>query len=488
MPVSYSAEVCQMPVNAVADILNARSVAVVGATRVGEWGGGGFVAGLTLYGYKGQVYPINPKYDEIRGLKAYPSLRAIPGTVDYVISSIPAPQVPPMLEEAAEKQVKAVHLFTARLGETGRPDAIALQNQILEIARRSGFRLLGPNCMGVYYPAGGMSFHTDFPKETGETGLISQSGMLAREIVLAAPLKGTYFSKVFSYGNAIDLNECDFLDYLAGDPETRVIMMYIEGVKDGRRFLKTLQQATAVKPVIILKGGQGESGARATSSHTGSLAGASRVWDAMVAQSGAVKADSIEELVELAAAFRLLPPAKGTRVGVTGGAGGSSVLAADQCEKAGLDVISLPAAFREELRRRNVSVWDWLGNPADLSIREDDSLSASLIMGMMAKDPNFDVLIAITGMPGRPPGAPELPTEVMLEQQYALKDARQKPFAAVVAEKGLRLSDMDSREWRMLCDTRSALIKLGVPFFPTIARAASALRKAYDYYHRRDSA
>ena len=112
-----------------------------------------------------------------------------------------------------------MHLFTARLGETGRPDAIVLQNQILEIARRSGFRLLGPNCMGVYYPAGGMSFHTDFPKETGETGLISQSGMLAREIVLAAPFKGTYFSKVFSYGNAIDLNECDFLDYLAGDPE-----------------------------------------------------------------------------------------------------------------------------------------------------------------------------------------------------------------------------------------------------------------------------
>ncbi len=474
-----------MSIDAVLDILNARSVAVVGATRVGEWGGGGFVAGLTLYGYRGPVYPINPKYDEIRGLKAYPSLRAVPGTVDYIISSIPARDVPAMLEEAAEKKAKAVHLFTARLGETGRPDAVALQNRILEIARQSGIRLLGPNCMGVYCPAGGMSFHTDFPKESGQTGLVSQSGMLAREIVLAGPLKGTFFSKVFSYGNAIDLNECDFLEYLAGDPETTVIMMYIEGSKDGRRFFRTLQQATAVKPVIILKGGQGESGSRATSSHTGSLAGASRVWDAMLTQAGAVKADSIEELVELAAAFRLLPPVRGIRVGVTGGAGGSSVLAADQCEKAGLEVIPLPEDFRAQLKQRGISVWDWLGNPADLSIREDDSLSASLIMGMMAEHPAFDVLIAITGMPGRPSGPPDLPTEVMLEQQYALKSARRKPFVAVVADKSLRLNDMDSREWRMLCDTRTALIKLGVPFFPTIARAAAALRKAYDYYLRR---
>jgi acyl-CoA synthetase (NDP forming) len=341
--------------------------------------------------------------------------------------------------------------------------------------------------MGVYYPAGGMSFHTDFPKESGRTALISQSGMLAREIVLASPLKGTYFSKVFSYGNAIDLNECDFLEYLAGDPDTDVIMMYIEGVKDGRRFIETLKRAVALKPVIILKGGQGESGARATSSHTGSLAGASRVWNGVIAQTGAVTADSLDELVDLAAAFRLLPPVRGIRVGVTGGAGGSSVLAADQCEKAGLDVVPLPPAFREELKNRGVSVWDWLGNPADLSIREDDSLSAKLVLELMAKDSQFDVLIVITGMPGGPPGQPSLPTEIMLQQQYSIETARQKPFAAVVANKGLRLIDMDSREWRMLCDTRTALIKLGVPFFPTIGQAASALRKAYEYYRRRDN-
>ncbi len=478
-----------MSVNAVAEILNARSVAVVGATRVGEWGGGGFVGGLTQYGYQGQVYPINPKYDEIRGLKAYPSLRAVPGNIDYVISSIPAKDVPAMLAEAAEKKVKAIHLFTARLGETGRAEAIALQNQILQMAHSGGFRLLGPNCMGVYYPAGGMSFHTDFPKESGETGLISQSGMLAREIVLASPLKGTYFSKVFSYGNAIDLNECDFLEYLADDPQTKVIMMYIEGVKDGRKFVKTLKRAVETKPVIILKGGQGQSGARATSSHTGSLAGASRVWQGMMAQTGAVAAESMDELVDLAAAFRLLPPVRGRRVGVTGGAGGSSVLAADQCEKAGLEVVPLSAAFREELQKRNVSVWDWLGNPADLSIREDDSLSAAMVLEIMARDTDFDVLIVITGMPGAPPGPPGQappPTEVMLQRQYAMDQARQKPFVAVVADKSLRLSDMESREWRMLCDTRTALIKLGVPFFPTIGRAASALRKAADYYRRRD--
>ncbi len=471
-----------MSVNPIDEVLHARSVAVVGATRSEGWGGGGFVAGLTQFGFKGKVFPVNPKYPEILGLKAYPSLKDIPDTVDYVISSVPAPEVPKMLEDAALKGAKTVHLFTARLSETGRPEAIDLERRILEIARARGMRIIGPNCMGVYYPAGGIAFHADFPKESGEVGMISQSGMLAREIVLAAPLRGIYFSKVFSYGNAADLNESDFLDYLAQDADTRVIMVYIEGVKDGCRFFEALKKATAIKPVVILKGGRGEAGGRATASHTASLAGASRTWDAMVAQAGGVSANSAEELIDLAAAFRFLPAVRGTRVGVAGGAGGSSVLAADQCEQAGLNVVPLSQAFRMELKSRGVSVWDWLSNPADISIREDESFSVGMVLEMMAKDPDFDVLIAIMGMPGRPPAQAGMAPDAFIQQQYRLESSRSKPFLAVVPDKSLRTSDMDSREWKSLCETRTALIKLEVPFFPTIGRAALSARKVFEHY------
>lgn len=469
--------------NPIDEILHARSVAVVGASPTGNWGGGGFLAGLVNYDFKGKIYPVNPKYTEAMGQKVYPSLLDIPDKVDYVISCVSANRVLEILEQAVQKEAKAAHLFTARLAETGREEGIETERKILELSKNSGMRLIGPNCMGIYSPADGIAFHGDFPKECGPIGLVSQSGMLAREIVKNSPLRGVYFSKVFSYGNAIDLDETDFLDYLADDPETNVILCYIEGTKDGPGLFKSLKYAASRKPVVVLKGGRGTSGERATASHTASLAGSSGTWEALITQTGAVMADSVEELIDLAVTFRFLPPVKGNKVGVAGGAGGSSVLAADACERAGLDVVPLSEGFRQELKARGVSVWDWLGNPADLSIREDDSLSVGLVLEMMAKDPDFDLLIAIMGMPGGPPGKPGLSPEEMMKQQYRLEVTRSKPFLGVVADKSLGVDD-DDFEWKGLCRTRTSLINLGVPFYPTIKRAAMAARKAYEYYQR----
>jgi len=472
-----------MSTSPIDEILRARTIAVVGAQRTGEWGGGGFVASLRVFGYTGKVYPVNPKYPEIQGLVSYPTLRDIPGPVDYVISSVPAKEVLKMLEDAAYKGVRNIHLFTARLAETGRPDAIALERQILKLAKASGIRILGPNCMGIYCPSARIAFHTDFPREAGPVGLISQSGMLARELVHAGPRRGIHYSKVISYGNAIDLNECDLLEFMIDDTETHVILMYIEGVKQGHRFFEILKRATAVKPVIILKGGWGEAGARATASHTASLAGGTRVWNTMVEQAGAVTADTAEELIDLAAAFNFLPPVTGKRVGVVAVGGGASVLSADQCERAGLEVIPLPDEFRSELKRQNISIWDWLSNPADFSIREDDRLSVGLIMEMMARDPHFDLLISIMGFAGRPAGEPGMLLEDALEQQYRLKSCQQKPFLAVVTEYGARSpEELASRDMKGSSEVRSVLLKRGVPFFATVARAALAARKMADYY------
>ena len=475
-----------MSSNPIDEILHARSIAIVGASPTGNWGGGGFLAGLVNYDFKGRIYPVNPKYTEAMGQKVYPSLLDIPDKVDYVISCVSANRVLEVLEQAVQKDAKVAHLFTARLAETGREEGIETEKKILELSRKSGMRLIGPNCMGVYSPADRIAFHGDFPKECGPVGLVSQSGMLAREIVKNSPLRGVYFSKVFSYGNAIDLNETDFLCYLADDPETRVILCYIEGTRDGPGLFKSLKYAASRKPVVMLKGGRGRSGERATASHTASLAGSSEAWEALITQTGAVLADSVEELIDLAVTFRFLPPIRGKRVGVAGGAGGSSVLAADACERAGLEVVPLSNGFRQELKARGVSVWDWLGNPADLSIREDDSLSVGLVLEMMARDPDFDLLIAIMGMPGGPPGKPGLSPEEMMKQQYRLEVTRSKPFLSIVADKSLGIGGEDDFEWKGLCRTRTSLNTLGIPFYPTIQRAAAAAIKAYTYYQHFD--
>ncbi|MBN2238435.1 MAG: CoA-binding protein [Dehalococcoidales bacterium] len=475
-----------MSENPVHEVLNAKSVAIVGATPTGNWGGGGFLSGLVNYDFPGKIYPVNPKYDEAMGVKCYPTLLDIPEDVDYMISCVPARLVLDILEQAVQKNVKTAHLFTARLAETGRAEGIETEKKILELAKKAGMRLMGPNCMGIYSPAHGIAFHGDFPHECGPVGLVSQSGMLGREIVKNAPLRGIYFSKVFSYGNAIDLNESDFLGYLADDPETSVILCYIEGAKDGPRLLKTLKYAASKKPVVLLKGGRGESGARATASHTASLSGSFRTWEALVAQTGVVLVDNVEELIDMAASFRFLPPLKGNHVGVAGGAGGSSVLGADACERAGLEVVPLSDAFRQALKDRGVSVWDWIGNPADLSIREDDTLSVGIMLEMMAKDPDFDCLIAIMGMPGGPPIPGKTPEEMMIHQ-YSLDVCRTKPFMAIVADKSIGIDDDKDFEWKGLCMSRTTLIKLGVPFYPTIDRAATSARKMYEYWKKQEN-
>ena len=190
------------------EILHPRAIAVVGASA-GSGRGSRFLAPLIELGYEGQIYPVNPKYTEVMGMKTYASVRDIPGVVDYVISSVPASQVLGMIMDCAEKGVKAVHLYTARFSETGRKEAADLEKEILNQARKAGIRIIGPNCMGVYYPEGGISFSSDMPRESGPVGLASQSGSAIYDIVDLAAQRGLHFSKAISYGNALDFNESD---------------------------------------------------------------------------------------------------------------------------------------------------------------------------------------------------------------------------------------------------------------------------------------
>jgi len=469
------------------EILHPKSVAVVGASAApGTWGYS-FTHHLLDYNYKGKIYPINPNYQEVLGIKVYPSLREVPGSVDYVISCVPAAQVLNMLTDCSERGVKCVHLYTARFSETGRPEAAELEQEILRQARKRGIRLIGPNCMGVYYPREGLSFAYDLPKESGSVGVASQTGGGAAILVQIAALRGIRFSKAISYGNALDFNESDYLDYFAQDPETKIILMYVEGVKDGKRFFTSLRRVATAKPVIVTKGGRGQAGSKAAASHTASLAGTMTAWQTAVTQAGAIPASDFDEMVDLAVSFYFLPPVRGTRVGISGGGGGPSVLSADECEEAGLDVVPLPTEIREELRTRVPQIWDWIGNPTDVSILGGFGFSGTEMLRLMVRSKGFDLLIAnITEVPlsRKEEALPRFMGEV--EDYIQISKQNSKPLLVVVGDKTLGIEEYSHWRWRMAGEMRTRLIAAGVPFYPTVSRAARAARKLIDYYRRQE--
>lgn len=463
-------------------IFHPQSIAVVGASANPRSQGHNYVRHLLDYGFQGNIYPVNPGISEALGLPVYPSVAAIPGPVDYVISCIPMQAVLDLVDQCAAKGVKAIHFFTARFSETGRSEAAELERELGRRARAAGIRIIGPNCMGLYNPSAGISFKYNLPREAGTVGFFSQSGGNAEELAYNASLRGVRFSKVISYGNALDLNEADFLEYFAHDPDTRVITGYIEGVKDGRRFMQTLRDAAAVKPVIILKGGRTSAGTKAVASHTASLAGSYQVWQAAVSQAGGLVAGSLDETIDLLVAFLFLPPAHGRSVGIAGGGGGRSVLSADEAEEAGLVVTPLPGEIREVLRERAPGVWDWVGNPVDGSILGAGSISVQELLAMMAESDHYDALIANVGedwILDRPEGREGLERTVEGFIQVARKTA--KPLTVV-------LGPADTPEewrWQAVMEARQHLIEAGLPVFPTVGRAARALRRFMAYHEQR---
>ncbi len=441
------------------------------------------------YGYRGKIYPINPNQKEVLGRKTYPGLKDVPEPVDYVICCLPASKVLALLAQCPPKEVKVIHFFTGRLSETGFGDAVELEKEILREARKHGIRLIGPNCMGIYHPKEGLSFGYEFPTEPGSVGAFFQSGGAATEFVRYASLRGIRFSKVVSYGNALDLDETDFLKYLVKDPETEVIASYIEGVKDGRRFLSALREAASSKPVIMLKAGRGSAGGRSVASHTASLAGSLRVWEGTIRQAGAILVRTLEELVDLVASFYFLPPVRGKRVGIVGGGGGKSVLSADEWEEAGFEVAPLSPEIREEIKRRVPEIWwDWIRNPVDVSIMPDEAWVTGLtgdVMRMMAAGSYFDLIVANLTVDA-PFGQDVLSVLVSKEVEdiIELKKMGAKPLVVVLNTGTLGIKDFEDWRWRLLAELNSLLVSARIPVYPTISQAARSIYRLAEYYRK----
>jgi len=347
-------------------LFSPNSVAIVGASSKPFSAGHQFTRFLIDDGFRGKVYLINPKASEILGRKAYPRLTEIPdSSVDYVICCIPADGVLSLLDDCSSKNVKLVHLFTARLKETRRAKEIRLQDEILEKARRLGIRILGPNCMGIYCPESGLSFSPNAPSEEGTVGVISQSGTFAGLFSTWGNIRNLRVSKAVSFGNAIDLDCPDFLEYFADDPETEIIALYMEGSKNGQRLKSVLAEASRKKPVIVLKGGVTEHGSRAASSHTGSLAGSPDIWSALFKQTGVIQVETFDDLANTVLAISRSAPPSGKGVSMITSTGGFSVIETDVCLKVGLEVPPFTEETLKELRRMVPAAGTAIRNPLD---------------------------------------------------------------------------------------------------------------------------
>ena len=374
-------------------LFHPKSIAIVGTPSdpSANQGAGVFLDALLEFDYKGHIYPVNPKISEIRGLRAYPDLMSLPQTPDHVICCIPASLVPQLIKDCASRGVKAMAMYTAGFSEAGE-EGRKLEQELVRLAYQGGIRLIGPNCMGIYCPSTCLSYNPLLSREAGSVGLLCQSGGVSLGLSIMANFAGIYFSKVISYGNAADLNESDFMEYLAQDNETKLIGAYIEGVRDGQRFIETLTRAAKVKPVAILKGGRTKAGAKATASHTGSLAGDEEKWSAVCRQAGAVQVYSSEEMVDFFEICLHMKPLKGQRVGIIAWGGGPSVLATDDCESAGLVVPAFSAALCQEMRSFMFEPGSSVSNPVDSPVLANPSLLSRAIK-TVADSREVDVLI-----------------------------------------------------------------------------------------------
>lgn len=473
-----------------APIFFPKTQAVIGASNSLAKFGGRFIKTQMAFGYKGKFFPVNKDEPEIFGLKAYPRVTDIPEPVDLATILIPAPAVPGVLADCLQKGVKAAQIITSGFSE--RDEAgIRLEADIKEIAAK-GIRVIGPNCFGIYCPAGGLTIPPgeNLPKDSGPVAFMSQSGGYSVRIPRRADGLGIRFSKLVSYGNASDINECDLLEYFYEDPDTKIITSYLEGVKDGPRFFELLKKVTRKKPVIIWKGGLTAGGAQAVRSHTASLSGQAEIWEAIFRQTGAISVNGLDDLLDAVIAFLHLPPIKGRKVCVVGGGGGIGVAAADACERAGL---SLPV-FSPELQQKLARIVPPQGasvrNPVDVGSPFPPAPMLKSVLDTVFSETDIDTLIV--DELEMSPTVRQLQTEMMGEDRFQANtqvpaDIKQKygrPLIMVlpVEGTGAEFTNSEGARRRVV----DFYLKQDIPVFLTLERAVDALSRFISFWQKHD--
>jgi acyl-CoA synthetase (NDP forming) len=374
------------------------SVAVIGSFREGFFGGYVIVNSLLKAGFKGKVYPVNPAYEQVLGLKVYSSVIEVPSEVDLALIMINARSVMAVAQECAEKGIRALVVISDGFAERDAEGA-RLQDELVEFARKQRMRIIGPNTAGVVNTANGFNpcpYEAGYYKiKPGPVAICAQTGMVNPQ-AFPYPTLRAGVSKICDFGNKCDLDECDLLEYLEQDPVTRVISLYLEGIHDGKRFLEIARRVTARKPVLLLKSGRTEAGAKASASHTGSMAADDRVLEAVCSQTGILRLEKFGELFEMPKLFSSQPLPEGNRLGIMTFTGGIGVLAIDEAAKYGLRL----AALGPDTRRVLDEIFPGLGTmpvdigPAMAAVKEAFDRYSEILGGVM-EDANVDALFSV---------------------------------------------------------------------------------------------
>ena len=373
------------------------SIALVGIPR-GLKPGKVFLMGLLELGFMGPIYPVHPHAREIDGLKAYPSLMAVPDAVDLVIVMSPKQTVWDVLEECAKKKVKIVIVYTSGFSEADSTKGRQDETRMHGIAQKGGFRIVGPNCMGVYSPASRLAPFPFMPKEQGNIAFLTQSGSLMNLFINMCASKKLFFSHAASYGNSCDVDFPELLEWVMADDDARVVCSYCEGITDMRKFIATLHKTAGIKPLIMWKVGKTDAGKKAAASHTGSLGGEHHLWESLFRQFGIISVTDIEEMLDVVMAFYHLPLKGDGRVAIISGPGGPAVSAADAVEMNGLTLATLSDATVKSLEDLLPETGTAKTNPVDVGLGASFDLRYYLdSLDILSNDSNVDAIIILGG-------------------------------------------------------------------------------------------
>jgi acyl-CoA synthetase (NDP forming) len=458
-----------------------RSIAIAGVSKSAGKIGTLRFRNFLAAGFKGKLYPVNPGGGSIQGLKIYPNIKEIQGPVDYVIVAVPATHILDIIDDCVAKGVKAVQIFSAGFSESGNEEGRRIEEEMVNKAQSSGLRIIGPNCVGISCPIRGIPVpSTGGIGNAGKIAFLSQSGGHTETIADIGCAREIRFSKLISFGNGCDLNELDFLKYLALDPESQIIGIYIENGKNGQQIFQLIKNIARLKPVVVWKGGETGVGGEVAASHTGSLAGSDIIWGAAINQAGAVKVTSLDELADIFLVFQNIPRLTGNRAAIIsqlgGGAGGVAVSAADTCSWHGLHIPHLSRKTQDGLRSIIRLAGTILRNPLDLgmTIRFPDILGEAL--KIIDDDSNVDFIMVN-----------ERVDFLLLFNSISeinslndvLIDFRRKSKKPLIVVSTPASADVERTS------VEKRLLEAQIPVFPSFDRAAKAISKVVTYWRKR---
>jgi len=413
------------------------------------------------------------------GIRNYRSLLEIAEPIDYVVVAVPRSVTPHIVRDCIEKKVGAATLFTSGFAETGTKEGLQLEETLTRMATEANFNLIGPNCMGISNPAVGLRHDINqYHGESGQVGFISQSGTHAIFFSLVGALDGVKISKSVSYGNAAVIDSADYLEYFAEDKETKVVGLYIEGVKDGRRFLRRLKEVANTKPVVVWKGGFTDEGNRATASHTGSMAGSAAVWGRALRQCGAITTGNLDELVGCTKLLLHMKAPRGFRVGLVAQSGGQSVAIADSFSKAGLEIPLLSEDTHREFATFFNVIGGSHGNPLDISWHSPSINDSVRILDILDRAREIDSVVMELSLPFLSQIWRYYPhyMDDLMDAIGLFKVRCGKSFLVVISAGNLEIDAIK---------IRNGLVARQVPSFFSFETAATCLKRVAEHYVRR---